>query len=242
MPTFKLTWTIDAEGTDALDAARRVATDYFQARIAQGHPDTACVFQLTDHEGQAVTIDLSAHAAECERLRKETAVLLGNIAELEVRYDAALAKGEAMSNSHISAKTLDTDTILQIFVDTSEHTQQGDKEGYCIVREHHALAITRKLFTAMEGVNIAPAQPAAQQEPQRCQCCGYLVTESEHRGCLRAAAPQPAPSQDVAVKDELELIRAVLNGYSPCMARNDALRAVGVLLAAHDKQSGEKKS
>ena len=36
------------------------------------------------------------------------------------------------------------------------------------------------------------------QEPQRCQCCGYLVTESEHRGCLRAAAPQPAPSQDVA--------------------------------------------
>ena len=77
MPTFKLTWTIDAEGTDALDAARRVATDYFQARIAQGHPDTACVFQLTDHEGQAVTIDLSAHrihlecahAAECERLR-----------------------------------------------------------------------------------------------------------------------------------------------------------------------------
>ena len=36
------------------------------------------------------------------------------------------------------------------------------------------------------------------QEPQRCQCCGYLVTESEHRGCLRAAAPQPAPAQDVA--------------------------------------------
>ena len=67
-----------------------------------------------------------------------------------------------MSNSHISAKTLDTDTILQIFADTSEHTQQGDKEGYCIVREHHALAITRKLFTAMEGVNIATAQPAAE--------------------------------------------------------------------------------
>ena len=66
MPTFKLTWTIDAEGTDALDAARRVATDYFQARIAQGHPDTACVFQLTDHEGQAVTIDLSAHRIHLE--------------------------------------------------------------------------------------------------------------------------------------------------------------------------------
>ena len=72
-----------------------------------------------------------------------------------------------MSNSHISAKTLDTDTILQIFADTSEHTQQGDKEGYCIVREHHALAITRKLFTAMEGVNIAPAQPAPPANSRR---------------------------------------------------------------------------
>jgi hypothetical protein len=32
------------------------------------------------------------------------------------------------------------------------------------------------------------------QDAPRCQCCGYLVTESEHRGCLRAAER----SQDVA--------------------------------------------
>lgn len=72
MPTFKLTWTIDAEGTDALDAARRVATDYFYAAIAQGRPDTACVFELTDHEGQAVTIDLSAHHMHLECCHADT--------------------------------------------------------------------------------------------------------------------------------------------------------------------------
>jgi hypothetical protein len=32
------------------------------------------------------------------------------------------------------------------------------------------------------------AAPTAQAAP-RCQCCGYLVTDSEHRGCLRAATP-----------------------------------------------------
>ena len=286
-----------------------------------------------------------------------------------------------MSNSHISAKTLDTDTILQIFADTSEHTQQGDKEGYCIVREHHALAITRKLFTAMEGVNIATAQPAAEvietdcrseegvtvglidaliaicrplatrdlatpatcaaledlrsdsdalaiflglppaadealaelsalkahpeayqfdgqvlrdehgnylaefmayeqsfidrllhpqpelkaqqvgQEPQRCQCCGYLVTESEHRGCLRAAAPQPAPSQDVAgvlepgkIVVSAEPLRRVLNALVNAPHRIRELQVtrepvelfannpINILIAefeaAHDKQSG----
>ena len=66
MPTFKLTWTIDAEGTDALDAARRVATDYFHAGIAQGREGSACVFVATDHEGQAVTIDLSQHRIHLE--------------------------------------------------------------------------------------------------------------------------------------------------------------------------------
>ena len=73
MPTFKLTWTIDAEGTDALDAARRVATDYFQARIAQGRPGTACVFVCReDHEGRAVTIDLAEHRYHLECCHADT--------------------------------------------------------------------------------------------------------------------------------------------------------------------------
>ena len=75
MPTFKLTWTIDAEGTDALDAASRVATDYFQTRIAQGRPGTACVFVCEcreAHEGQAVTIDLAEHRYHLECIHADT--------------------------------------------------------------------------------------------------------------------------------------------------------------------------
>ena len=85
------------------------------------------------------------------------------------------------------------------------------------------------------------------QEPQRCQCCGYLVTESEHRGCLRAATPQPAPSQDVAglVKRCMDEEAAHWTGDSRQAVRlalDDAYARVLIALAAHDKQSGEKKS
>lgn len=40
--------------------------------------------------------EYAALEAECERLREETAVLLGDIAELEVRRDAALAELAAL--------------------------------------------------------------------------------------------------------------------------------------------------
>ena len=88
------------------------------------------------------------------------------------------------------------------------------------------------------------------QEPQRCQCCGYLVTESEHRGCLRAAAPQPAPAQDVAglvnalktIYDEDYQVPhdstdgEIKEGMKRCVFR--IRRIVKDALAAHDKQSG----
>lgn len=45
----------------------------------------------------------------------------------------------------------DDDMILQIFADNAEHSEQGDKHGYCIVREQHALAIARKLLAAAPG-------------------------------------------------------------------------------------------
>ena len=99
------------------------------------------------------------------------------------------------------------------------------------------------------------------QEPQRCQCCGYLVTESEHRGCLRAAAPQPAPSQDVAgvlepgkIVVSAEPLRRVLNALVNAPHRIRELQVtrepvelfannpINILIAefeaAHDKQSG----
>lgn len=42
----------------------------------------------------------------------------------------------------------DDDTILQIFADNAEHSEESDEDGYCIVREHHALKIARELFAA----------------------------------------------------------------------------------------------
>lgn len=42
----------------------------------------------------------------------------------------------------------DDDTILQIFADNAEHSEQGDEDGYCIVREQHALKIARELVVA----------------------------------------------------------------------------------------------
>lgn len=66
MPSYKLTWTIDAEGDDALDAVRRTATEYFLAAIAQGREGSACVFEATDQEGQTQTIDLSQHQIHLE--------------------------------------------------------------------------------------------------------------------------------------------------------------------------------
>ena len=239
MPTFKLTWTIDAEGTDALDAARRVATDYFQARIAQGHPDTACVFQLTDHEGQAVTIDLSAHrihlecahAAECERLRAMLTNWEADANLLEKERDEARAELSALKAQ-----------------------QEKPKAEVCMGCVEQASRI-RELEHKMDYYK---AQQVG-QEPQRCQCCGYLVTESEHRGCLRAAAPQPAPAQDVAglveaAKKADDALSALVRNDQPLetLARKygsdwssaiDKVRTELVIqIAAHDKQSREKKS
>jgi len=50
-----------------------------------------------------------------------------------------------------------------------------------------------------DGDYVLLADVLAQAAPPaaiRCACCGYLVTQSEHKGCLRAAAPPAAPVQD----------------------------------------------
>jgi hypothetical protein len=53
------------------------------------------------------------------------------------------------------------------------------------------------------------------QDAPRCQCCGYLVTESEHRGCLRSAersqdvarvADEPSEAQKVILAEQESLI------------------------------------
>ncbi len=73
LKTHRVTWYIDVEAADALEAVRKAAFENFQARIAQGRPGTACVFVCgEDHEGQAVTIDLAEHRYQLECIHADT--------------------------------------------------------------------------------------------------------------------------------------------------------------------------
>ena len=73
LKTHRVTWHIDVEAADALEAVRKVACENFQARIAQGRPGTACVFVCREgHEGQPVTIDLAEHRYQLECIHADT--------------------------------------------------------------------------------------------------------------------------------------------------------------------------
>jgi hypothetical protein len=65
MPPFVVTWTMYTEDAgNAVDATKLIAGQFFQSRIAEGEPDTACVFIVTDSKGKSVQIDLAAVAAQ----------------------------------------------------------------------------------------------------------------------------------------------------------------------------------
>ena len=73
LKTHRVTWHIDVEAADALEAVRKVASENFQARIAEGCDGTACVFECREgHEGQPVTIDLAEHRYHLECCHADT--------------------------------------------------------------------------------------------------------------------------------------------------------------------------
>lgn len=72
LKTHRVSWHIDVEAVDALEAVRKVASDNFQSRIAEGCHGTACVFECEDHEGKAVTIDLAEHRYQLECIHADT--------------------------------------------------------------------------------------------------------------------------------------------------------------------------
>ena len=73
LKTHRVTWYIDVEAADALEAVRKVASENFQARIAEGYDGAACVFECREgHEGQAVTIDLAEHRYQLECIHADT--------------------------------------------------------------------------------------------------------------------------------------------------------------------------
>lgn len=63
IPDYLVTWSIDIEAEDPVQAAQSVACRYFQEPIGIGEPDTACVFEVMDKAtGKEVTVDLSRRA------------------------------------------------------------------------------------------------------------------------------------------------------------------------------------
>jgi len=60
MSGYVVTWTIYVESEEGHEgAAREVAERYFQTRIAEGEPDSACTFVVTDMAGRSRQIDLA---------------------------------------------------------------------------------------------------------------------------------------------------------------------------------------
>lgn len=60
MSGYVVTWTIEIESEEGHEgAARDVAELYFQPRIAEGVPYSACVFVVTDMAGRSEQIDLA---------------------------------------------------------------------------------------------------------------------------------------------------------------------------------------
>lgn len=81
-----------------------------------------------------------------------------------------------------------------------------------------------------------PAEPVA--EDGRRHGHSKLVFDKETRSIVAVDAHPPRSS---AVSEELDLIRAVLNGYPSSIARNDALCAVDVIRTALH-ESGEQEA
>lgn len=78
-------------------------------------------------------------------------------------------------------KTIDTRNITDIMLEA-----QNVIDGITTYSDPLSFKDAADIFIAM--TEAAPAVEPA----QRCNCCGYLVTDSEHKGCLRAAKQEPA--------------------------------------------------
>lgn len=60
MQDYNVTWEVTQEGLGPVDAVIQVAKDYFQERIAQGQPGTACVFYVEGPDGTKTEVALDS--------------------------------------------------------------------------------------------------------------------------------------------------------------------------------------
>ncbi|WP_122340636.1 hypothetical protein [Pseudomonas caricapapayae] len=60
MSPYIVIWTMYCENLgDHKAVAQEIAERYFQDRIAAGEPDTACIFFVTNSQGESKHIDLA---------------------------------------------------------------------------------------------------------------------------------------------------------------------------------------
>lgn len=60
MQEYNVAWEVTQDAESPVDAAINVAKSYFQERIAQGQPGTACIFLVTEVGGAQTEVALDS--------------------------------------------------------------------------------------------------------------------------------------------------------------------------------------
>lgn len=114
-----------------------------------------------------------------------------------IRHIAGLYSGKAIKGDFTQVFITGNEIWMaqQVLAEQAEGVQ-GERERFevemlelClpIERDSHGAYVSDHVRHLWSGWELRAA--LAQPSPARCQCCGYLVTDSEHRGCLRSAYP-----------------------------------------------------
>ena len=135
---------------------------------------------------------------------------------------------------------------------------EGIRAALTELAEEHAIEMRAYEATVQNQAERIRQLEAERVPDVRCKCCGYLVTESEHRGCLRSAIDGHLLSSLRLAAEALHALTdrnityvgndAVLPFDSNAQAfnhmidaRRHAKEAMAMLAAAPAKKEGEKK-
>lgn len=148
-----------------------------------------------------------------------------------IRHIAGLYSGKAIKGDFTQVYIITGNEIWmaqQVLAEQADGVQ-GERERFevemlelflPIERDSHGAYVSDHVRHLWSGWELRAA--LAQPSQIRCQCCGYLVTDSEHRSCLRAAQ-QPSPAPELAV---LERWGSSYEAFSPDLVRQDTGRYV----------------
>lgn len=117
-------------------------------------------------------------------------------------------------------------------------TEKQVMTAYLSASRLHISGTSNWVAAFAQSLNKQIAAPPAHPDVPRCQCCGYLVTESEHRGCLRSASPHPDASVLVEALRAARHLLALHSGEA--MPAYDAMQVVDRIDAALAGKGGAR--